>query len=104
MYAPPLGFVAVDVAVDLTGTRAERPNVRGELLDLPSLRIQGETAGGQDRAQLRVGGDRCVADAVDRLDHVAHADRVHTPPGAGGGHAGVDLKVQMPMRSPARDV
>ncbi len=91
MLAPPLGFVPVDVAVDLTGPSAERPDVRRELGDLPSLGVQGETACGQGRPELRVGGDRGVPDAVDCLDHVAHTHRVQAPPGAGGEHAGIDL-------------
>jgi len=60
------------VAVDLSRPSAERTDVRRELLDLPGLRIQGETARGEDRLELRVGGDRGVPDAVDRLDHVPH--------------------------------
>ena len=98
MLAPPLSLVPVDVAVDLTGPSAERPDVRRELLDLPSLGVQGEAACGEDRPELRVGGDRGVPDAVDRLDHVAHPHRVQAPPGAGGEDAGVDLEVQMPVR------
>ena len=68
----PLGLVPVDVAADLTGTGAERPDVRRELLDLSGLGVQGEAERGEDRPELRVGGDRGVSDAVDRLDHVAH--------------------------------
>jgi hypothetical protein len=98
MLAPPLSFIPVDVAVDLTGSGAERPDVRRELLDLPSRSVQGEAACGEDRPELRIGGDRGVADAVDRLDHVPHTNRMHAPPAAGGEHSGVDLEVQMPVR------
>ena len=98
MLAPPLGFVPVDVAVDLTGPSAERPDVRRELLDLPGLGVQGEAACGEDRPELRVGGDRGVPDPVDRLDHVAHTHRVQAPPGAGRPDAGVDLQVQVTVR------
>ena len=100
VLAPPLSLVPVDVAVDLTGASAERPDIRRELVDLPSLGVQGEAACREDRPELRVGCDRGVPDPVDRLDHVAHAHRVQAPPGAGGEHAGVDLQVQMPMGVP----
>jgi len=74
MLVPPLSLVPLDVAVDLTRPGAERPHIGRELLDLPSLGVQGEAACGEDRPELRVGGDSGMADAVDRLDHVAHAN------------------------------
>ncbi len=67
-------------------------------MDLPGLGVQGEAECGKDCPELRVGGDRGVADAVDRLDHVAHAHRVQAPPCTGREDAGVDLEMQMPMR------
>ncbi len=48
--------------------------------------------------ELRIAHDGGVADAVDGLDAVAHADRVQTSPLAVGPDAGVDLEVQMPVR------
>ena len=53
---------------------------------------------GERRPELRVGGDRGVADAVDRLDAVPHPDRVDAPPRTGRPDAGVDLQVEMPVR------
>src|SRR5262249_15052396 len=97
VLAPPLGLVPVDVAVDLTGPGAERPDVRRELLDLPGLGVQGETVLSEDRPELRVGGDRGVPDAVYRLDHVAHTHRVEATPGAFGEDPSVDLEVQVTM-------
>lgn len=84
--------------MDLTGPSAERPDVPRELFDLPGLGVQGEAVCGEGRPELRVGGDRGVPDTVDRLDHVAHTHRVQAPPGVRGEDAGVDLKVQMPVR------
>ena len=49
-------------------------------------------------AELRIGGDRGVADAVDRLDHVPHANRVQSAPGSLREHPRVDLEMQMPVR------
>lgn len=100
MLAPPLGLVPIDVSTNLTGPGAERPDVRGELLDLPGHGFQGEAVCGKGCPELRIGGDRGVPDPVDRLDHVSHTHRVQAPPRAGRPHAGVDLEVQMPVRVP----
>ncbi len=46
----------------------------------------------------RVGGDRGVADAVDRLQIVARPDRVESPPLPVGEHPGVDLQMEVAVR------
>ena len=98
MLAPPLGLVTVDVPVDLTRPGAERPDIRGKLRDLPRGRVEREAVGGEHGPELRVGGHRSMADAVDRLDHVPRPHRVQTPPPPLGPHAGVDLQMKMPVR------
>ena len=74
------------------------PTYGASSLDLAGLGVEGEPVCGEDRPELRVGGDRGVPDAVDRLDHVPHPDRVQAPPRAGREDAGVDLEVQVPVR------
>ena len=84
----PFGLVSVDVARDLRSALAEPSGVRRELLDLASI-VERVAAGGQSRAELRVAHDGGVADAVDRLDAVAGADRV-------------ERRATCPSRTPSR--
>jgi hypothetical protein len=93
----PLGFVAVDVASDLGGAGAERPDIVCKLDDLARVRVEGESVGGEHGAKAWVGHDSPVADAVDGVDRVADPDRVQTTPAVFGEHSGVDLKMQMPV-------
>ena len=74
------------------------PRVRRQLADLPGLGVEGEPVGGQRRPERRVGGDRGVADPVDRLEDVPDPDRVQAPPLPGRAHAGVDLQVKVTVR------
>jgi hypothetical protein len=100
MVGPPLVLVSVDIGADLGRTGAERSDVGPQLLDLTGLGIHREPGVGECRAEPRIRGDRGMADAVDRLDHVPHANRMQAPPGARREHARVDLQVQMPMGIP----
>jgi hypothetical protein len=74
VLSPPLGFVAVDVAADLSGPGAEPTRIGRELADLAGLRVQGEPVGRENGSEAWIGDDRGVPDAVDRLDAVADAD------------------------------
>ena len=94
----PLGLVAVEVAADLRGAGTEPADVGRQLGQLTGGRVEGEPVRGEHGAELGVGGDRCVADAVDRGEAVAHPDRVQSPPGSFGEDAGVDLDVQVAVR------
>ncbi len=53
---------------------------------------------GERGPELRVGRDRRMADAVDRLDRVPEPDRVDAAPATGGADAGADLEVEVAMR------
>jgi hypothetical protein len=104
MLGPPGRFVAVDVAVDLRGPGTERPHERRQLLDLAALGVEAEAMGGERRAELGVGGDGGMPDAVDGLEAVPDPDRVQSPPRTRGEDAGVDLQVKVPVGAPAREV
>lgn len=65
MCGGPLGFVTLDVLLDLGGAAAERAHERRELGDLPG-RVQGVAVRGQDGPELRVANDGGMPDPVDR--------------------------------------
>ena len=76
---------------------AERSGVRRQLGHLAGLGVEREPVPGQRRPERRVGHDRRVPDAVDRLEAVADADGVQPAPRPFGEHPRVDLEMQVPM-------
>ena len=93
----PRGLISLDVPSDLARSSRERSGETGQLIHLARLTVEGETAFGERLSKLRIAHHGRVADAVDRVDHVADADGVETSPLACGPDAGVHLQVEMTM-------
>jgi hypothetical protein len=99
MFDLPRLLVAGEVALDLRRPLAERPDVGGELGDLPRPG-EGVAVRGQRVPERRVGGDGGVPNPVDRRDRVPDRDGVQPPPLTLGEDAGVDPQMKMAMRVP----
>ena len=77
----PLGLVAVDVAADLRGPGAERADERRPArATSPVSGSRVNPCAASAARNSRVGHHRGVPDAVDRVDAVAHPDRVQPAP------------------------
>jgi hypothetical protein len=80
----PLGLVAVEVSADLRGAGTEPADEGRQLGQLTGGPVESEPVCRDHGPELGVGGDRRVADAVDRGEAVAHPHRVQSPPGPFG--------------------
>jgi hypothetical protein len=93
----PVGFVSVDVAVDLCGALAEPAGVRRQLLNLAVV-VEGVATCRERGPELGVAHHGGVTDPVERLDAVDDADRVQSTPRAAREDPCVDLHVEVAVR------